>query len=39
MNGFGMEPAPTSPEHFDEFIQREIVKWAAVVKSSGMKLD
>jgi tripartite-type tricarboxylate transporter receptor subunit TctC len=39
MQGIGMEPAPTTPEAFDAFIRTEIDKWAAVVKSSGMKVD
>jgi tripartite-type tricarboxylate transporter receptor subunit TctC len=39
MNGIGMEPAPTTPEQFDQFIRAEIAKWAEVVKTSGMKLD
>jgi tripartite-type tricarboxylate transporter receptor subunit TctC len=34
-----MEPSPTAPEQFDQFIRDEISKWADVVKSSGMKLD
>jgi tripartite-type tricarboxylate transporter receptor subunit TctC len=39
MQGVGMEPSPTTPEAFDEFIRSEISKWAKVVKASGMKLD
>ena len=39
MQGVGMEPAPTTPEQFDQFIRGEIAKWADVVKASGMKVD
>ena len=39
MQGVGMEPAPTTPEAFDDFIRSEIAKWADVVRSSGMKVD
>jgi tripartite-type tricarboxylate transporter receptor subunit TctC len=39
MQGVGMEPAPTTPERFDQFIRSEITKWADVVKASGMKVD
>ena len=35
----GMEPAPNTPEQFDQFIRSEIAKWSEVVKASGMKLD
>ena len=39
MQGVGMEPAPTTPEQFDQFVRTEITKWADVVKTSGMKVD
>jgi tripartite-type tricarboxylate transporter receptor subunit TctC len=39
MQGIGMEPAPTTPEAFDQLIRSEITKWEAVVKASGMKVD
>lgn len=36
----GLEFAPsTSPEHFSAFIQAEVPKWRAVVKSSGAEID
>jgi tripartite-type tricarboxylate transporter receptor subunit TctC len=35
----GAEPSPTTPEQFAELIQREIKKYAAVVKASGAKVD
>jgi tripartite-type tricarboxylate transporter receptor subunit TctC len=39
MSAIGMEPAPNTPEQFDQFIRSEIAKWSEVVKASGMKLD
>jgi len=35
----GFEPAGGSPEQFARFIRDEIVKWGALVKASGAKLD
>jgi tripartite-type tricarboxylate transporter receptor subunit TctC len=35
----GAEPSPTTPEQFAELIQRELKKYAAVVKASGAKVD
>ncbi len=35
----GAEPAPTTPEQFAAFIQREIPKYARIVKASGAKVD
>ena len=35
----GAEPAPTSPEAFAALIQREIAKYAKIVKASGAKVD
>jgi tripartite-type tricarboxylate transporter receptor subunit TctC len=39
MSTVGMEPAPNTPEQFDQFIRSEIEKWSKVVKATGMKLD
>ncbi|HUW36203.1 MAG TPA: tripartite tricarboxylate transporter substrate binding protein [Rhodocyclaceae bacterium] len=39
MASIGMTPVGTTPEQFDAYIRSEIVKWAAVVKSSGAKID
>jgi tripartite-type tricarboxylate transporter receptor subunit TctC len=37
---FGMEPwAPNSPEVFAEIIRTDVGRWAAVVKSAGLKVD
>jgi tripartite-type tricarboxylate transporter receptor subunit TctC len=35
----GAEPAPTTPEAFAAMIQREIAKYAKIVKASGAKVD
>jgi tripartite-type tricarboxylate transporter receptor subunit TctC len=35
----GAEAAPTTPEQFAAFIQREIPKYARIVKASGAKID
>jgi len=35
----GFEPESSSPEEFTELIQRDIVKWAKVIKDSGAKPD
>jgi tripartite-type tricarboxylate transporter receptor subunit TctC len=35
----GAEPAPTTPEAFAAMIQREIPKYAKIVKASGAKVD
>jgi tripartite-type tricarboxylate transporter receptor subunit TctC len=35
----GFEPESSSPEEFGELIQRDILKWAKVIKESGAKPD
>ena len=35
----GAEPGTTTPDEFAAYIRREIVKWAKVVRDSGVKLD
>jgi tripartite-type tricarboxylate transporter receptor subunit TctC len=35
----GFEPESSSPEEFSSLIQRDIVKWARVIKDSGAKPD
>jgi len=32
----GMEPAPTTPEEFRNFIKSEITRWAKVIKEAGI---
>lgn len=39
LDQLGMRPVGSSPQEFDDFIQREIVKWAEVVKRSGATND
>jgi tripartite-type tricarboxylate transporter receptor subunit TctC len=37
---FGMEPwAPNTPEQFGDIIRNDVGRWAAVVKTSGAKVD
>lgn len=33
----GSDPIGTTPEQFTEFIRKEYLKWAAVIKSAGLK--
>lgn len=33
----GMDPAPTTPEAFGDYIKSEIAKWARVIKDIGLK--
>ena len=33
----GADPAPGTPEQYGELVERELVRWARVVKSSGVK--
>ena len=35
----GAEPAPDTPEEFARFIDRELVKYAKIVKASGAKVE
>lgn len=35
----GAEPAPDTPDEFARFIDRELVKYAKIVKASGAKVD
>jgi tripartite-type tricarboxylate transporter receptor subunit TctC len=37
LNAIGMEPVTNTPDQFAAFVQREIAKWAPVVKASGAK--
>ena len=37
--GLGYELVGGTPEQFDAFFKKEIVKWADVVKHSGAKVD
>ena len=39
LNAQGAEPTPTTPAEFAAFIQREIPKYARIVKASGAKVD
>jgi tripartite-type tricarboxylate transporter receptor subunit TctC len=37
--GLGAEPVGSTPAEFAAHVQREIAKWAQVVKASGAKAD
>jgi tripartite-type tricarboxylate transporter receptor subunit TctC len=39
MSRLGAEPSPTTPEQFDALIQKDLKKYAAIVKASGAKVD
>jgi tripartite-type tricarboxylate transporter receptor subunit TctC len=39
LKGLGLEPWLTTPEELTAYQQKEIVKWAKVVKDSGAKAD
>jgi tripartite-type tricarboxylate transporter receptor subunit TctC len=39
LSRMGAEPGGNSPQQFGEFIQREIAKYARIVKVSGAKVD
>jgi len=39
LNRLGVETRPGTPADFSAFIAEELTKWAAVIKSSGMKLQ
>jgi tripartite-type tricarboxylate transporter receptor subunit TctC len=35
----GFDPAPSTPEAFDALMREEAVKWGAIVKASGARVD
>jgi tripartite-type tricarboxylate transporter receptor subunit TctC len=37
--GLGIDIAPDTPEQFAAYIKAEIPKWAAVIKTSGAKME
>lgn len=39
MTRLGAEPSPTTPQQFETLIQKDLKKYAAVVKASGAKVD
>lgn len=39
LEGLGAEPVPMGVDEFDRFVQRELKKWAEVVKTSGASAD
>jgi tripartite-type tricarboxylate transporter receptor subunit TctC len=39
MSKMGVDPMPSTPEQFSDFMRKETVRWAKLVKESGAKLD
>lgn len=39
MSKMGVDPMPSTPEQFSDFMHKETVRWAKLVKESGAKLD
>lgn len=39
MQSAGLEPMSSSPEEYAEFIKREIVRWAKVIKDANVKVE
>jgi tripartite-type tricarboxylate transporter receptor subunit TctC len=39
MRNLGVEPAPDTPQAFDDYIRSETKKWAGVIKAANIKLD
>jgi len=37
--GLGAEPVGNTPDEFAALVKSEVVKWAAVVKQSGARVD
>jgi tripartite-type tricarboxylate transporter receptor subunit TctC len=37
--GLGAETVGSTPEHFGDFLKTETVKWAKVIKASGIRAD
>lgn len=35
----GLEPAPGTPREFEDTLRRELTRWAAVIKTAGIKLQ
>jgi tripartite-type tricarboxylate transporter receptor subunit TctC len=38
MRNLGVEPAPTTPQQFEDYIKSETTKWAKVIKQANIKL-
>lgn len=35
----GFDYVPNTAQQFDDYLKREVVKWAKVVKDSGARVD
>lgn len=39
LRGLGVEPAPTTPKAFGDYIKSETAKWGQVIRTAGIKLE
>ncbi|NIM40805.1 MAG: tripartite tricarboxylate transporter substrate binding protein [Hydrogenophaga sp.] len=39
IRGLGVEPAPSTPKAFGDYIKSETTKWAKVIRTAGIKLE
>jgi tripartite-type tricarboxylate transporter receptor subunit TctC len=39
IRNLGVEPAPSTPSAFADYIKSETVKWGRVIRSAGIKLE
>jgi len=39
IRGLGVEPAPSTPKAFGDYIKAETTKWAKVIRTAGIKLE
>lgn len=39
IRGIGVEPAPSTPQAFADYIKSETAKWGQVIRSAGIKLE
>ncbi len=39
IRGIGVEPAPSTPQAFADYIKSETVKWGEVIRNAGIKLQ
>ena len=39
MSADGADPVGSTPEQFEEFLSKERVRWAKIIKASGIESD
>ena len=37
MAGFGMQPTPTTPQEFAQYVNDQLRHWSALIKQAGIK--